>query len=50
MDEKDLASYIDLAMKNLHFLKLQGENVISEFTRLLNSKDIAEVKELLSKK
>ncbi|MGM0216545.1 hypothetical protein [Enterococcus sp. AZ109] len=50
MNEKELSAYIDLAMKNLHFLKLQRENVISEVTRLLKTKDIDEVNKLLNKK
>ncbi|MGO3732487.1 MAG: hypothetical protein ACTJHC_04835 [Vagococcus sp.] len=30
MTEKDVAAYVELAMKNLFFAKFQRENVVSE--------------------
>lgn len=50
MNKEDLELYVELAMKNLHFLKLQRENVSSEFKRLLKSETVEEVKRKLNKK
>lgn len=47
MNEKDVAAYVELAMKNLFFAKIQRENVVSEVNRLIKSKDIEEVNKLL---
>ncbi|WP_438763359.1 hypothetical protein [Enterococcus sp. AZ194] len=47
MNEKEIANYVELAMKNLHFAKVQRENVISEVTRLLHTKSTEEVKQRL---
>ncbi|MBO0476717.1 hypothetical protein DOK76_06510 [Vagococcus sp. DIV0080] len=49
MNEKDVSAYVNLAMKNLFFAKLQRENVVSEVNRLIKSKDINEVNKLLNK-
>ncbi|WP_202622679.1 hypothetical protein [Candidatus Enterococcus huntleyi] len=50
MNEKEIALYVELAMKNLFFAKIQRENVASEVTRLLKSKSLEEVQQLLAKK
>lgn len=47
MNEKELALYIELAMKNLFFSKMQQENVAWEFQRLMKSKSLEEVKKEL---
>ncbi|EHO45244.1 hypothetical protein HMPREF9104_03340 [Lentilactobacillus kisonensis F0435] len=49
MDAKDTAQYVDLAMKNLHFMKMQRENVVSEVQRLMNHLSIEDVKAQLHK-
>ena len=49
MNEKDVSAYVELAMKNLFFAKLQRENVVSEVNRLIKTKNIEEVNKLLDK-
>ncbi|KRL16294.1 hypothetical protein FD12_GL000128 [Lentilactobacillus rapi DSM 19907 = JCM 15042] len=48
MNSKEVAQYVDLAMKNLHFMKMQRENVVSEVQRLLNHLSIEEVQNQLN--
>ncbi|GHP14098.1 hypothetical protein YK48G_15230 [Lentilactobacillus fungorum] len=49
MNPEDTAKYVDLAMKNLHFIKLQRENVTSEVQRLMNHLSIDDVDKQLRK-
>lgn len=50
MNEKEVSVYVELAMKNLFFAKLQRENVVNEVQRLMKTKSIDEVNKLLNNK
>lgn len=47
MKEEELTLYVELAMKNLFFMKTQRENVVWEVQRLMKSKTLEEVKKEL---
>lgn len=49
MKEKEIALYVELAMKNLFFAKIQRENVAVEVERLLKNLSLEDVKKQLNK-
>lgn len=50
MKDEELLAYIELAMRTLHFSKLQRENVLSETGRLLAHYTFEEICQKLAQK